>query len=149
MSNVEKDKNPVTPNITISTSSINIDTRTAQTGGATNVIQTEHNLDESAYDTALNENESEDDDETPITTSELDVKIQALIESLGSLDEYEKLITSRAQSKAEENVEKRKIRYKRNKINEQLKQLCFKREMQKVTTSNATPRKKTCSGTPI
>ena len=74
MSNVEKDKNPVTPNITISTSSINTDTSTAQTGGATNVIQTEHNLDESAYDTALNENESEDDDETPITTSELDMK---------------------------------------------------------------------------
>ena len=143
MSNVEKDKNPVTPNITISTSSINTDTSTAQTGGATNVIQTEHNLDESAYDTALNENESEDDDETPITASELDMKIQALIEALGALDEYEKLITSRAQSKAEENVEKRKIRYKRNKINEQLKQLCFKREMQKVTTSNATPRKKT------
>ena len=137
MSTVEKDKNPLTPNIRISTPSSNTDTSTAQTGGATNVIQTEHHLDESAYDTALNENESEDDDETPITTSEIDIKIQALIEEIRSLDEYEKLITSKAQSKAEENVEKRKIRYKRNRINEQLKQLCFKREMQKVTINTS------------
>ena len=61
------------------------------------------------------------------------MKIQALIEALHALDEYEKLITSRAQSKAEENVEKRKIRYQRNKINEQLCEVhCAVKKTKKV-----------------
>ena len=84
-----------------------------------------------------------DDSDEEVSSSQLDTNIQALKESLQELDEYENRIANKAQSKAEENVEKRKVRYKRNKINEQLKQLCFKREMQRTTTTIATPRKKT------
>ena len=43
-------------------------------------------------------------------------------------------------------LKKRKVRYKRKKINDQLKQLCFKREMQKSTAITATPRKKNKPG---
>ena len=141
MSNTEPDKNTVIPKITLSNPSLNKDTIITDAGildSSANRLEAE--FDDTDYDTALNDDE--DDEVTPITSSELDCKIQALIEALQELEEYEKLITTRCQSRAEENVEKRKIRYRRNKINDQLKQCCFRREMQKAKTNVITPRKK-------
>ena len=141
MSTTESDKNTVVPKITLSNPSLNKDTINTDAGildsGATRL---DAEFDDTDYDTALNDDE--DDEGTPITSSELDCKIQALIEALQELEEYEKLITNRCQSRAEENVEKRKIRCKQRKINDQLKQCCFRREMQKAKTNVITPRKK-------
>ena len=127
------------PSITVSNASLSADQLQSDLGiSGTNV-----NLDVELEHIHHGPGTFVDDSDEEVSSSLLDTNIQALKESLQELDEYENLIANKAQSKAEENVEKRKVRYKRNKINEQLKQLCFKREMQKTTTTIATPRKKT------
>ena len=127
------------PNITVSNASLNAD----QLQSDLAISGTNVNLDVELEHIHHGPGTFVDDSDEEVSSSQLDTNIQALKESLQELDEYENLIANKAQSKAEENVEKRKVRYKRNKINEQLKQLCFKREMQRTTTTIATPRKKT------
>ena len=63
-----------------------------------------HELNDTIHGTALNNN---DDDLTSINNSELDDRIQHIIEALQGLYEYKKLITTKSQSSVKENVLKR------------------------------------------
>ena len=82
-----------------------------------------------------------DDDYIPKT--ELDSNIEKLVEKLKFLDMQEALITEKAKNKAELHGEERKIRYKRKNIHEKLKNLTFRREIQKFKSLPPTPKKRT------
>ena len=81
-----------------------------------------------------------DDDYIPKT--ELDSNIEKLVEKLQLLDTQEALVAEKAKNKAEQHGEERKIRYKRKNIQEKLKNLTFRREIQKFKSLPSTPKKK-------
>ena len=60
-----------------------------------------------------------------------------------SLDAQEALVAEKARNKAEQHSEERKIRYKRKNIQEKLKNLTYRREIQKFKSLPPTPKKKT------
>ena len=94
--------------------------------------------DDKEIDSILN---TGDDDYIPKT--ELDNNIEILIEKLQSLDAQEALVAEKARNKAEQHSEERKIRYKRKNIQEKLKNLTYRREIQKFKSLPPTPKKKT------
>ena len=82
-------------------------------------------------------------DDDNISKSELDDSIATLIEKLQSLDVQEAMVPEKAKNKAEEHAEQRKLRYKRKKLQDKLKNLCFQREIQKSKSLPSSPKKKT------
>ena len=97
-----------------------------------------HDEDDREIDSILNKG---DDDYIPKT--ELDNNIDKLIEKLQSLEFQENLIAEKAKNKAEQHSEERKIRYKRKNIQEKLKNLTYRREIQKFKSLPPTPKKRT------